>query len=320
MSKKQFIIKAFENLDAESLNDLLQDGRSYQEVPKATFILKLKELFRELRLNEELTFDFKAYPGQCNGCSRGAKGYSFINSQNYCYAHIVFEETAEEFTDIYSCSDFCSLQPEPENDALGFSFDDDEKTGYMLTFDELIEKDFCLRGIAEIQQQLKDHTVLSGDFMLQWQNKYGKHEFTLDIFERKSFSFERELSGYRGSISSALSYIHLNSLAQVYLQLYRHDSFTDLEGKMMWLLSCQEEIPDVKLQFLAKINEEEQYVTFHKINISLSLLHEYFQLQELFKAYSYILPYSLLTSMPHDWKSSADDENSANRDEDDFFQ
>ena len=61
MTKKQLIIKAFEQLDAGMLDVLLNDDMSYQDVPKQTFVNKLKDYFEIAKSDEEIKQDFKAY-------------------------------------------------------------------------------------------------------------------------------------------------------------------------------------------------------------------------------------------------------------------
>ena len=54
MTKKQLIIKAFEQLDAGMLDVLLNDDMSYQDVPKQTFVNKLKDYFEIAKSDEEI--------------------------------------------------------------------------------------------------------------------------------------------------------------------------------------------------------------------------------------------------------------------------
>ena len=49
MNKKQLIIKAFENLDADMLEVLLNDGQAYQDVPKDIFVEELRRYFTKIK-------------------------------------------------------------------------------------------------------------------------------------------------------------------------------------------------------------------------------------------------------------------------------
>lgn len=318
-NRKIEIITAFENLDANSLDILLDENRIYQDVPKSVFVGKIRDVFQELKDDEFVICDFKAFPGKCKQCSKGASGYSFVNSQNSCYAHIIFEENEEEFTDIYSCNDFCSSHSDIKETFYGIYFDDDQKVDFMLSFDELVEKEFCLRAIEEIKQELIDKKVLSIDFMSTWWEKYDKDDDKIDIFNNISYTFRREIKGYLGSVRNALYFIELSRKAKFYLDLYQSKIFIDIEAKMMWLFACLHDIPDIKLYLHAKVNEDENLITFSKINVSFDLMKDYIQLQKVFNDWSYLIPYSVLMSLPHNWKTSlVVDDFSSNEYDDDY--
>ena len=60
MNKKQLIITAFENLDADMLEVLLNDGQAYQDVPKDIFVEELRRYFTKIK-----TSSFSAGLGGC---------------------------------------------------------------------------------------------------------------------------------------------------------------------------------------------------------------------------------------------------------------
>lgn len=305
-SKKEQIITAFENLDADALEKLLDDNITYQDVPKKLFVDRYREYFQNFIEDEEVICDFKAYPGKCNGCSKGIKGYSFVNSQDTCYAELLFIEGDDDFLDIYSCSDFDSTNLEISDCYGGLSFCDDEKVGYMLTFDELVEKEFCLNAIQEIENEIKKCKILPLEFIIAWQKKYHPYYGELKFFERKNFSFVSLMQNYLGSIRNALNFIELSQKSRHYLDLFEDKVFEDEEAKIMWMLACIEDIPDVKFQLLHKANEKENYITFGRINVNLALMQNYLDLQRLFLKHSYLLPHTIMCSLPYDWKIPAE--------------
>ena len=320
--KKAEIISAFENLDADSLHTLLCDKRTYQDVPKLLFIEKYKEYFRELAEDESIVCDFKAFPGKCDGCSKGKTGYSFINSEGTCFGELVFIEEEDDFSDIYFCSKFVCSDEEIVHYYDGPTFCDDEKVGYQLSFEQLLDKEFCLRGIQEINNELELNTILSQDFMMQWLTKFGDRYKNNDFLNPLRLSFVSTLKGYIGSVNNAMAFIKLNEKAKIYLSLYKHEVFADPEAKMMWLFACLEDIPDIKLFLHAKVNEDENRITFSKINLNLELMKDYIQLQKIFNGWSYLIPYSVLISLPHNWKdrttSALNEDESDWIDEDEF--
>ena len=133
MDKKKEIIKAFENLDADMLDILLNDNQSYMDVTKEMFVEELRQYFKRNKSDYKSENYFKAYPGQCTKCNKGKTGYSFINSQNECYMSFLFEENEEDFTDIYKCSSFDTYEKEIENEWGGIFFYDDDNVSYLPT-------------------------------------------------------------------------------------------------------------------------------------------------------------------------------------------
>ena len=51
-TKKQLIITSFENLDADMLDILLNEGQSYQDVPKDVFVEELRRYFTKIKTDE----------------------------------------------------------------------------------------------------------------------------------------------------------------------------------------------------------------------------------------------------------------------------
>lgn len=55
-----------------------------------------------------------------------------------------------------------------------------------------------------------------------------------------------------------------------------------------------------------KVNEKENYITFGRINVNLALMQNYLDLQRLFLKHSYLLPHTIMCSLPYDWKIPAE--------------
>ena len=133
MTKKQLILKAFEDLDAHMLDVLLNDGQSYQDVHKETFVAELKTYFSDLRNDRDYKTDFKAVQGMCTRCNKGKKGYAFVNSDGESFMSMLFEETEDDFSDIYKCSHFKTIATEIKEEWQGIYFYDDDRADYIPT-------------------------------------------------------------------------------------------------------------------------------------------------------------------------------------------
>ena len=303
-SIKSQIITAFENLDADALELLLDDNKTYQDVPKKIFVERYREYFRNLKEDVEVLCDFKAYPGKCNHCSKDKKGYSFVNSQNTSYAELIFIEDDDNYLDIYACKNFDSTHCDIADSFGGISFCDDEKVGHMLTFEELVEKEFCLSAVKEIEDKIKENKILPLKFIKDWRNKYNPLYGDLNIFESKNYSFINLVKNYLGSICNALNFIEFSKKATLYIDLFKDPVFQDDEAIMMWMFPCIEDIPDVKFYLHAKVSKAENYIAFGKVNVDLSYMQDYLDLQEIYRQHYDLLPYSIMTSFPWDWKNS----------------
>src|SRR5690606_33368671 len=100
MNKNQLIIKAFQDLDADMLDLLLDDNQPYQEVSKDIFVTEVRKLFSNFREDENLNCDLKKIPGECDGCNKGQKGFAFVNKDNLALMELLFEEEDGKIIDI----------------------------------------------------------------------------------------------------------------------------------------------------------------------------------------------------------------------------
>lgn len=66
-----------------------------------------------------------------------------MNSQNTCWAELLFMEDDDNYLDIYACKNFDSSHCDIAGSFGGISFWDDEKVGDMLTFEELVKRNFA---------------------------------------------------------------------------------------------------------------------------------------------------------------------------------
>lgn len=89
-SIKSQIITAFENLDADTLKLLLDDNKTYQDVPKKIFVERYREYFQNLKDDGEVVCDFKAYPGKCNHCSKDKKRLLVCEFPKYLLGRTAF--------------------------------------------------------------------------------------------------------------------------------------------------------------------------------------------------------------------------------------
>jgi hypothetical protein len=102
MTKYDFLIQSISDLDIDSVDMLLDDHRTYQDLPKHVFINRLKHALAEFAAsgNQELI----PYPGVCGSCNKGCKGYAFVGPNSLEHMDLLIEQDGENIKDIYTCS------------------------------------------------------------------------------------------------------------------------------------------------------------------------------------------------------------------------
>ena len=95
MTKKEAIIKYITEMNADMLDILLDDDKSYMDVPKITFIEKLDKIFDRLK-DQGISNFSRVMKGHCGGnCNNGCGGYTFLTEDNQSLDLIIEEENEE---------------------------------------------------------------------------------------------------------------------------------------------------------------------------------------------------------------------------------
>lgn len=306
ISTKQQIIQAFSDLDAAALELLLQNKNTYSDVSKDLFIERLKEYFSFLTTQSGSALDFKAFPGKCNKCFPNHQGFSFINSRGFCYGHFIFVEADDTYSDIHNCGDFLQVHPIESESFAPLTFYDDEKVGNSLSFEELAEKEFCLRGIEEIEKEINSKETLSTNFMSRWlatyEGNYEKLNVKAVFEETKDFSYVSKLRKYAYNVEVALEFVSYSQRAKKFLEMWELPVFEEPDAKMLFLLNLLEELPAINEIY--NFDQTSHKINFNKIYINVDLISDFFSLQEIFFSQMDILPYSLIHNYPSEWSKN----------------
>lgn len=145
------IIYAIKNFDIDSLKELLDDNKSYQDVPKAIFIEKLEKKFNQARRDDCYHFD-DVFFGICESCNKGCEGMTFLSNTGY-YLDL-FIESKDDITvdDIYVCNKLTNFTELDKTMDLGFSFYRDEH----LLFEPSIEYSLIKQQYELLKSDLKN--------------------------------------------------------------------------------------------------------------------------------------------------------------------
>jgi len=181
MTVRENIIETIRQFDTKKLSQLLDENKTYADVPKKAFIEKLDSRLAILRKHYEDNAFKEVIEGQCNICVKGCFGCTFLSDSGN-YIDMVFEGTEDEVTDIYSCTDF-SVNDKRKVHELFLHFMDDEKIGFEPDVDFLIKEQKIEHGMLDLDG-LKGR-VVSLDELEDWHNAHDIIEH--DIFSKKDY-------------------------------------------------------------------------------------------------------------------------------------
>lgn len=119
------ITQAIKNFDIDSLNELLDDNKPYQDVPKTVFIEKLEKKFKQAISDDCHSFD-DVFFGICESCNKGCEGMTFLSNSGYYLDLFIESKDGETADDIYVCNKLTNFTDLEKSMDLGFSFYKDE--------------------------------------------------------------------------------------------------------------------------------------------------------------------------------------------------
>lgn len=176
-NKKEWILRAFREMDIFLLDVLLDDNRTYQGAKKEIFLEKIKEAF--LNFKESDDTELVPYKGFCNSeeCkNKVCTGYSFVGNQTKNHMDLIFEELDNEIVNICHCDDFQTEDTSVEKGNLEvISIKPDERVDfnpsirlmhhlqkYQLASEELLQYKNKVIGVEVYSKWLQKHKYLMG--------------------------------------------------------------------------------------------------------------------------------------------------------------
>jgi hypothetical protein len=185
------IITAICNMDVEGLKLYLPDNKIYFEMTKATFIVKMNELFDDLKNRGDSCFT--SYPGQCISTmcrNKTCNGFAFISDYTKEHFSFIIENQNNILESWTQCFDLL-----PNNCTL------DEEKNIMINvwneekYDFEADDDF-LQTISDVKQAkiiLGDlsHEGISRSSLLLWLDRYEK------LFTDSDFFYHHRCSYYK---------------------------------------------------------------------------------------------------------------------------
>jgi hypothetical protein len=272
-SKKELIIKSFQNMDINLLDVLLEDDKTYQDATKEVFIEKLNETFSILKKSGD-TF-LLPYVGYCNSddCdNKGCKGYSFVGNHSKNHIDLIFDETDDNVNDIYHCNEFETNEAIAEKENLIYiDIKEDEKADFEPSLDFLIKNQQCKFAYEELTQY--QDNIIAKEVYLPWLDEFDSLFKPFELPPLRYFEFNKFHSLYS---SIDVLHIFLKSSSSAKKAIFEYQNIVkDKEADLLsWLMKYEKTGDNLTLFLYEDIDlefpEKSDYFIVENLKISSS--------------------------------------------------
>lgn len=238
MNKKENLIKAIKSLDFETLDRLLDDDRSYMDVPKRTFLNALKKKVDGIEGLDEFE---SVEEGICNNCNKGCVAYKF-STKDQISLNLFFEEKLGEISDIYLCHDLRVNGQSKDDNSIYFGFYEEEKVGFRPTLEYLMRLQ-RIDGAMEEFNRLAGNGLVTVQQVIYWFDKIKPLALELgldDPFSSLEFKAYRNINALYGEVSRLHHNFTNNHSAKMALRAYYEISANDEKSLVKWLLDNED--------------------------------------------------------------------------------
>lgn len=234
MSEKQQIIQAFKSLDFQALHNLLDNKRSYMDVPKDLFLSILKQKIDEY---SDLNLYEKVIEGTCDHCNKGCTAYKF-KAENFPSLNLFFEEDQSLVTDIYLCNSLKVDSPDENDWDIYFSFYEEEKVNFVpsLKYSINLQK---IENATEDFNSIASSNLVSIQELIHWHNKFKSLADDLNLkdpFVTLKYNAFKHIDSLYSKVSDLVHNFNKNHLAQEALREYHRINRDDEKRIISWLL------------------------------------------------------------------------------------
>ena len=183
-SKKEFIIKAFSEMNVSLLEMTLDDDIKYPlNLTKDKFIVKISNVFDKFKKAKDMILT--PYTGKCNAdnCSNNegeCVGYSFVGNISKKHIDLIFDELDDNIKDIYHCNNFKINDKTVKTEGLiEIDIMNDERADFKPTIDFLIKSQNCKLAYDELIRY--QNIVIGKEVYLVWLEKFYNLKESLNL-------------------------------------------------------------------------------------------------------------------------------------------
>ncbi|SEF77301.1 tetratricopeptide repeat protein [Flavobacterium urumqiense] len=268
-SKKPLIIKAFSEMNISLLEELLNDNRTYQKATKTTFLKKMNIVFQQFKQEKDTALI--PYVGSCGGetCkSYGCTGFSFIANYSNSFVDLVFDETENDFKDIYCC---CRIKTKDvdvkKNRKFYFDIGLDEQATYFPSPSKTKTFQNCKDSYNEIVKSKAQ--MLKKDFLLNWLERNRRlYDYIEDDGNELATFVYSSIDNFRklfSNIESRINYINHEIPAFDALEEYQKLDISIESIVLKWLVVNEELYNGVKKSSYNIDNDGRLKINHHQL-------------------------------------------------------
>jgi len=258
-SKKPLIVKAFSEMNISLLEVLLNDNRTYQNATKETFLEKMNVVFEQFKQSEDTAL--LPYVGICNSNSCNNKectGFTFIGNHSHSFIDLVFDETENDFKDIYCCCNMKTKDADVKKDnKFSFEMGLDEKATYFTSQSKAKVFQDCKRAYDEIVKS--NVQILTKEFLINWLERNRKlYDFIKDDGNELVPFVYSSIDRFRGlfyNVDNRIDYIEYERPAFIALEEYKKLD-ASIEPNMLKWLVVNEELYNAVRDLISSIDSD----------------------------------------------------------------
>ena len=173
------IVQSISDLDIPALKLLLDDHRTYNEIPKNEFISRLSEVFdyfiKECRETQLVPVSGVCGFTKCINCK--SPGIAFRGRVSSKYMILIIEVEADTVTDIYQCREFHLPNGKILKGPIRMDIYEEDSVAFVEGVDDHIAIQKCEAAINNLKQNSgpQDITFLYYSDLLDWVEVYDDH-------------------------------------------------------------------------------------------------------------------------------------------------
>ena len=166
-----------------------------------------------------------------------------------------------------------------------------------MDFDEFLEKEFCINAIRELHNTQDCMGISDLELLNEWHSKYRHHFDSKNLHRNKNYTFISKFNNYLNIIRIIKSFIEKDDPAAKLLNIFQDKVFQNEDARFVWLMTCLDYIPDLKLGVYGIIKKNRNSVSFSDLQISIKHLQNYMNLIDVFSIHAWLLPVSVRSSL-----------------------